>query len=145
MRYLPTIVPKMPEKCLIHPMRCASFIDHRFSRGRSTLIHASKAKHLAHSFSCTRGHVPGGEKITEPGRAGYWGRGRSGGRRTGNFRDRETQERSINTRAFNLLIHTVTRTSVAPTRWSATVWARWWNVPRGPFTRCNLTAFILVF
>lgn len=117
--------------------RDASFIDRRFSRGRSTLIHASEAKHLARSLPYTRGHVPGGEKITEPGRGGYRGRGRSGRRRTGNFRDRETQERSINTRAFNLLIHTVTRASVAPTRWSATVWARWWSVPRGPFTKRN--------
>jgi len=134
MRHLPTIVPKMPKKCLIHPTRPSSTVDFLEDDRR---LYTQVRPNIARSLPYTRGHVPGGEKITEPGRGGYRGRGRSGGRRTGNFRDRETQERSINTRAFNLLIHTVTRASVAPTRWSATVWARWWSVPKGPFTKRN--------
>lgn len=95
-----------------HPyvIRRASFIVHRFSRGRSALarglrpttlyVHESGTDLRIRAYN-TRGHVPGGEKITEPDRCGRPATGgrRSGPRlyrrRTGNFRDRETRGRLI--------------------------------------------------
>lgn len=87
-------------------------------------LHASEA-HISHAVSRTYvGMYRAARKLQSLAVPAIGGEADLMDGVTGNFRDRETQERPINTRAFNLLIHTVIRTSVGPTRWSATVWAR---------------------
>lgn len=119
--------PKKPKKCLIHPVsraRPSSAVD--FLEDDRLRLHASEA-HISRAASRAThvGMYRAARKLQSPAVPATGGEDDLMDGEPVIFETEKREERPINTRAFNLLIHTVIlKRAWVPHRWSATVWAR---------------------